>query len=52
MDMYVRYGMLSFFPQPERYIIHKKEGLIHVMRSILKGGETKVPCSKALLAIE
>jgi hypothetical protein len=28
--------------QPDRYIIHKKDGFIQVILSILNGGETKV----------
>ena len=40
----------SFFAQPERYIIHRKEGLIQVMRVKLKGGETNLLLASALSA--
>lgn len=47
----MRFCPLSFRPQPARYIIQRKEGFIQVMRSSLKGGETKVPWASALSAM-
>lgn len=41
----------SLYPHPQRYIIQRNDGLIQVIRSILKGGETKVPLASAASAI-
>jgi hypothetical protein len=40
-----------FLPQPARYIIQRKDGLIQVMRVMLKGSETNVCAASALSAI-
>src|SRR5215472_7531022 len=39
------------YPHPARYIIHRNDGLIQVIRAILKGGDTKVPRATAASAI-
>src|SRR6185312_1363579 len=41
----------SLCPHPARYIIHRNDGLIQVIRATLKGGETKVPRARAVSAI-
>ena len=40
----------GFVAQPQRYIIHRNDGLIHVIRSRLNGG-TNVPAASAGSAI-
>lgn len=37
----------GFVPHPERYIIHRKFGLIQLMRSKLKSGPPNCPCAIA-----
>lgn len=48
----IRACRVSLSPHPDRYIVQRNEGFIHVIRSILNGGETNVPLASAASAIE
>ena len=47
----MRFWLSSLPPQPARYIIHRKDGFIHVMRFILNGGDTNRPAASAASAM-